>query len=307
MFDQYSFLFVIFFSLRQKRKTLFIYFTRKFDKSIKKKVSLFSIPEMVLHLLKLICHPHKSAPFHWGSLLGDMHSQRLRTHSGCVRHQLWLHDNKTSCRRVNCVKWACHPPLIYWGTHSVWPPIYTLHFASLEIKWNKPSAIAGMWSPLGVSGTAMFDLIHWGKADRTLQGRVPSWGSCLSTITISSFNNRVHHNLPTGSLMHFSDDDDDKNRTFPAKKLKSSAPRMWRSSVDSSFCRDKMQKKVFSTVEPCNLSGLSWICKWGLIPVGNAWNTSPRRRPSGMPEPAQLVWASTLNGHFIRHTRAIAH
>lgn len=164
----------------------------------------------------------------------------LHTHSSSVSYHLWLQDNTTSRRRGTVLSKSVIP-LIYRGTHSVWPPIYTIHFASLEIKWNKPFVIAGMWSALGVSETAIFDLIHWSEANSTLEERVPSWGCCLSTITISM--------LPiftkAGPIIRLRCLNDNENLTFPAKKDKSSPPRMWRSSVDSSFCGHKIQEKYF--------------------------------------------------------------
>ena len=94
-----------------------------------------------------------------------MHSNRAwltaSTHSSSVRHQLRLHDNKTSSWRVSLEQldhW--HPPDL--PTHCVLTFTPTPHVASTEIKWNKPLnnhiRTASIWSLL--SETAIFDFLH---------------------------------------------------------------------------------------------------------------------------------------------------
>lgn len=137
---------------------------------------------------------------------------------------------------------------------------YSLPFTqifSTEIKWERPLnnyiTMVDIWSALGLSETAIFDLHHGStepfpqdaEGDSTLEGRLPSWGCHLSVplIAMSLFSlfycNRDYKNVPQTLFFIKSQDAlndiDKKNITFPAKKDKSSAPSMWRSSVDWSF------------------------------------------------------------------------
>lgn len=111
---------------------------------------------------------------------------------------LWLHDNKTSRQKSN--NHTTVDLLIHYDNRYILP--FTLNF-STEVKPNRPLnyyiTTVGIWSPLGLSETAIIDRLYGstepfpqdGEWDGRLEGRLPSWGWHPSVPSISNSTSPV--------------------------------------------------------------------------------------------------------------------
>lgn len=99
----------------------------------------------------------------------------------------WWHDNKISRESHDYIS------VIFSISYHIECILPATHIPSAEIKWKRPLGnciiAAGIWSPLGLSEAAIFDLPcrstepfpQDGEGDSNERGRLPSRGCRLST------------------------------------------------------------------------------------------------------------------------------
>lgn len=95
-----------------------------------------------------------------------------------------------------------------WSTDGKYTPPHLHRFSPLRL-FNNYITTAGIWSPLGLSETAIFDLLYRGTEpfpqdgarDGRLEGTLPSWGCHLSVPYISISHVRVCFNVTEFRIM----------------------------------------------------------------------------------------------------------
>lgn len=145
--------------------------------------------------------------------------------------------------------------------------------------------MTGIWSLLWE--TAIFDLLH-GTISSPLR-RQQTWGEAALLRLLPNLVNICHQT--TWMMFHdvmkvhrLNPDIIFRAITFPAKKDRSSAPSMWRSSVDWSFCKDKWV----------------YLTKWNVGHCGNVAHTpsGPVKKPTTiMVDNLKLKNASSIFTH----------